>query len=38
VLLRGWGLERVWPHVLVLGAFALVFTVLAVVGLRRSRA
>jgi ABC-2 type transport system permease protein len=37
VLLRGWGLEHVWLHVLVLGVFALVFTVLAVVGLRRSR-
>jgi ABC-2 type transport system permease protein len=38
VLLRGWGLEHVWPNVLILTAFALVFTTLAILGLRRSRA
>ncbi|HSX02175.1 MAG TPA: ABC transporter permease [Candidatus Saccharimonadia bacterium] len=38
VLLRGWGIEHVWPHVLVLAGFAIGFTLLAVLGLRRSRA
>jgi ABC-2 type transport system permease protein len=37
VLLRGWGIEHVWPHVVVLAGFAVGFTLLAVVGLRRSR-
>lgn len=38
VMLRGWGLEHVWVHVLVLLAFAVVFTFAAILGLRRSRA
>lgn len=37
VLLRGWGFGHVWIHVLVLTGFALVFTLLAVVSLKRSR-
>ncbi|MFH0829448.1 MAG: ABC transporter permease [Candidatus Kerfeldbacteria bacterium] len=37
VLLRGWGLGHVWIHVLVLVGFAVVFTLLAVVSLKRSR-
>jgi ABC-2 type transport system permease protein len=37
VTLRGWGLERVWIHVAVLAGFALVFSVLAILGLRRAR-
>jgi ABC-2 type transport system permease protein len=37
VMLRGWGLEHVWPHVAVLTAFAGIFTVMAVAGLRRAR-
>ena len=36
VLLRGWGLERVWVHVSVLAGFAVVLTGLAILGLRRS--
>lgn len=38
VLLRGWGFEHVWLHVTILAVFALVFTMLAVFGLRRARA
>jgi ABC-2 type transport system permease protein len=38
VLLRGWGLEHVWVHLTVLAGFAVVFTVLAIFGLTRSRA
>jgi len=38
VMLRGWGLEHVWLHVAVLLGFALLFTLLAIAGLRRSRA
>jgi ABC-2 type transport system permease protein len=38
VMLRGWGLEHVWLHVAVLSGFAIVFTALAILGLRRSRA
>lgn len=37
VMLRGWGLDRVWLHVAVLAGFAVVLTILAIVGLRRSR-
>jgi len=37
IMLRGWGLEHVWLHVAVLAGFALVFTTLAILGLRRSR-
>ncbi len=36
VLLRGWGIEHVWPHILILTGFAVVFSFLAVFGLRRS--
>lgn len=38
VFLRGWGIEHVWPNLLVLAGFAVVFTTLAIFGLRRSRA
>jgi ABC-2 type transport system permease protein len=38
VLLRGWGFEHVWLHVVVLTGFAVGFTTLAIVGLRRARA
>lgn len=38
VLLRGWGFDRIWLHLVVLAGFAVVFTAAAVVGLRRSRA
>jgi ABC-2 type transport system permease protein len=38
VLLRGWGLEHVWVQVAVLAGFAVVFTALAIAGLRRARA
>jgi ABC-2 type transport system permease protein len=38
VMLRGWGLEHVWLHVSVLLGFAVLFTALAILGLRRSRA
>ncbi|HEY6737174.1 MAG TPA: ABC-2 transporter permease [Candidatus Saccharimonadia bacterium] len=37
VLLRGWGWEYVWVHVLVLAGFAVLFTGIAIVGLRRAR-
>lgn len=37
VLLRGWGLTEVWPQLLVLLAFAVVFTLLAILGLKRSK-
>ena len=37
VMLRGWGLEHVWPHLLVLAGFAIGFTLLAIIGLRRAR-
>lgn len=36
VLLRGWGLDRIWLHMLLLLAFAVVFTGLAIIGLRRN--
>ncbi|HEX2022456.1 MAG TPA: ABC transporter permease [Candidatus Thermoplasmatota archaeon] len=38
VMLRGWGIERVWLNVLVLAGFAVAFSALAVLGLKRSRA
>jgi ABC-2 type transport system permease protein len=38
VMLRGWGLERVWVHASVLAGFAVVFVGLAVLGLKRARA
>jgi ABC-2 type transport system permease protein len=37
VLLRGWGWEHVWMHVLVLAAFAVIFTGMAIMGLKRAR-
>jgi ABC-2 type transport system permease protein len=37
VLLRGWGLEHVWPNLLILAGFAVVFTGMAIVGLKRAR-
>lgn len=37
VMLRGWGLEHLWPHVLILAGFAVVFTILAIFGLKQSR-
>ncbi|MHB8632915.1 MAG: ABC transporter permease [Thermoplasmatota archaeon] len=37
VLLRGWGLDRVWPHVLVLVLFAALFLGLSVLLLERQR-
>jgi len=37
VMLRGWGLEHLWPHVLVLVGFAIFFTLLAIFSLKRSR-
>jgi ABC-2 type transport system permease protein len=37
VMLRGWGLEHLWPHVLVLAGFAIFFTLLAIFSLKRSR-
>ena len=37
VMLRGWGLDRVWVHVLVLAGLAALFGALAVLGLRRAR-
>lgn len=37
VMLRGWGLDRVWRHVAVLAGFAVVLTLLAIAGLRRAR-
>jgi len=37
VMLRGWGLAEVWPAVAVLVGFAVAFTALAVVGLKRAR-
>jgi ABC-2 type transport system permease protein len=38
VFLRGWGIEHVWINVSVLAGFAVLFTVIAIVGLRRARA
>lgn len=38
VMLRGWGLDQVWPALAVLAGFAALFISLAVVGLRRARA
>jgi ABC-2 type transport system permease protein len=38
VMLRGWGLDRIWLQVVVLLGFAALFTGLAVVSLKRSRA
>jgi ABC-2 type transport system permease protein len=37
VFLRGWGMEHVWTNVAVLAGFAVLFTVVAIVGLRRAR-
>lgn len=37
VMLRGWGLDRIWPALAMLTGFAVLFVSLAVVGLRRSR-
>jgi ABC-2 type transport system permease protein len=38
VMLRGWGIEHVWLNLAVLAGFALVFTVLAIAGLKRRNA
>lgn len=37
VLLRGWGLDRVWPNILVLAGFATLFLLLAIAMLERQR-
>ena len=37
VFLRGWGLSQVWPSVVILAGFALLFTLVAIIGLRRSK-
>ncbi len=37
VMLRGWGLEHLWPHALILAGFAVIFTILAIFSLKRSR-
>jgi ABC-2 type transport system permease protein len=37
VMLRGWGLEHLWPHVLILTGFAIFFTLVAIFSLKRSR-
>lgn len=37
VMLRGWGLDRIWLNLLILIGFALGFTGLAIVSLKRSR-
>ena len=37
VFLRGWGIEHVWVNVAVLAGFAILFTGIAIVGLRRAR-
>jgi ABC-2 type transport system permease protein len=37
VMLRGWGMEHLWLHALVLVGFAVVFTILAIFSLKRSR-
>lgn len=37
VLLRGWGISHVWPHILILLGFAVVLTLFAILGLKRNR-
>ena len=37
VMLRGWGVGRLWLHLLVLVGFAALFVTLAVVSLKRAR-
>ncbi len=37
VLLRGWGFDHVWVNIVVLAGFAVILSMLAIVGLRRSR-
>ena len=37
VMLRGWGIDRLWMHVAVLAGFAVVLTLLAIAGLKRAR-
>ncbi len=37
VLLRGWGLSHIWPHLLILLGFAVILSTLAIVGLKRNR-
>jgi ABC-2 type transport system permease protein len=37
VMLRGWGLEHLWPNALVLVGFAVLFTLLAILSLKRSK-
>lgn len=38
VMLRGWGLDQIWPALAALAGFAALFVTLAIVGLRRARA
>jgi ABC-2 type transport system permease protein len=38
VLLRGWGFDRIWLHLVILTGFAVLFTLGAIIGLKRSRA
>lgn len=37
VMLRGWGLDRIWPNLVVLVGFAVGFSLLATLGLKRAR-
>lgn len=37
VLLRGWGLDHVWVNLTVLAGFAVLLTILAILGLKRNR-
>ncbi|HEY2003691.1 MAG TPA: ABC transporter permease [Candidatus Saccharimonadia bacterium] len=38
VMLRGWGVDRVWLNVTILAVFTVVFTLLAIAGLKRRNA
>jgi ABC-2 type transport system permease protein len=38
VMLRGWGFQQVWPSLAVLAGFTVVFTLLAIAGLKRRNA
>lgn len=38
VLLRGWGIDKVWLNVAVLAGFAILLSLLAIAGLRRAKA
>jgi ABC-2 type transport system permease protein len=37
VMLRGWGFEHLWVHAVILVGFAIIFTLLAIFSLKRSR-